>query len=298
MKSRYDFYKKVLEQWIPDRQAPILVCGGGREDRDTFLAAGFRNVTITNVDERTPRSCFAPYAYIRADIEDLPFKDGEFGFVVAHAVLHHTSSPHRSLLEMYRVAGVAAIAIEARDSLLMRLLVAARMVHPYEIQAVYMNDATCGGWNNSCIPNYVYRWTEREVNKTISTFAPHARHEISYLYGTHLPGVLELDRAGKLKMLILRGLQPIHLVFSKIFPRQQNLFAFRVKKPALKEDLFPWLVMENGAIRFNGEYARRRFRQEREPHPRRKDAIAANTPDPREGMQIEPDQCSDLNPRG
>ena len=32
------------------------------------------------------------------------FEDGAFDFVVVHQGLHHCHSPHRGLLEMYRVA--------------------------------------------------------------------------------------------------------------------------------------------------------------------------------------------------
>jgi ubiquinone/menaquinone biosynthesis C-methylase UbiE len=261
MKTRYEFYKKVLGKWILNKNASVLVCGGGAADRNIFFDAGFQNVTITNIDERMNASHFDPYVWRYADIESLPFKDGEFDFVVAHAVLHHAASPHRALLEMYRVAGVAVIVVESRDSLLMRLLIASGIVHPYEIQAVHLNGGSCGGWQNRCIPNYVYRWTEREVEKTICSFAPYARHEISYLYGTNIQGVLEHEKSGIHKMLILRILKPFHIVFSTVFKKQQNLFAFRVEKPILTEMLFPWLVMEKGAVLFNREFASQRYRK-------------------------------------
>ena len=33
-----------------------------------------------------------------------------------------------------------------------------------------------GGQRNTPIPNYVYRWTRREVEKTVLAFAPVAKH--------------------------------------------------------------------------------------------------------------------------
>jgi ubiquinone/menaquinone biosynthesis C-methylase UbiE len=55
------------------------------------------------------------------DAESRTFDDDSSDYVIAHAVLHHWNSPHRALIEMYRVARKGAIGIEARDSVLMRL---------------------------------------------------------------------------------------------------------------------------------------------------------------------------------
>jgi ubiquinone/menaquinone biosynthesis C-methylase UbiE len=57
------------------------------------------------------------------DAERLTYGDGSFDVVIAHAGLHHCHSPHRALLEMYRVARKAAIAFESRDSRLIRTAV-------------------------------------------------------------------------------------------------------------------------------------------------------------------------------
>ena len=50
----------------------------------------------------------------------------------------------------------------------MKLAVKLNLAHQYETQAVFFNDMKTGGLNNKEIPNFVYRWTEREVYKLIS----------------------------------------------------------------------------------------------------------------------------------
>ncbi len=55
---------------------------------------------------------------------------------MVHAGLHHCGSPHRALLEMYRVARKAAVVFEARDSLMMRSAVALGFTNDFELEAV------------------------------------------------------------------------------------------------------------------------------------------------------------------
>ena len=42
-------------------------------------------------------------------------------------------------------------------------------------------------------------------------------------------------------------------IFAKIFPKQQNLFAFYISKPKIPEDLHPWLTYDDKLkiIKFN-----------------------------------------------
>tara|TARA_B110000438_G_C15780364_1_gene636031 strand:+ start:826 stop:1002 length:177 start_codon:yes stop_codon:yes gene_type:complete len=58
----------------------------------------------------------------------------------------------------------------------MKLLVKLGYVADYELRAVFDNECLHGGVNNSEIPNFVYRWTENEVEKTINTFMPIGMH--------------------------------------------------------------------------------------------------------------------------
>src|SRR5215213_656594 len=201
----------------------VLVSCGGSADRDALVAAGFADVTITNVDDAGDDGSLAPFAWERQDAEDLSYADESFDVGVVSAGLHHCRSPHRALLELYRVARVAVVALESRDSTLMRLGVRLGIVDDYELGAVAAHGLAAGGVANTSTPNYVYRWTEREVAKTIASFAPHARHRVRYFREFELPDVL-VEKAQGLRGFALRAARPVVGLVTKILPGQANLF--------------------------------------------------------------------------
>src|SRR5882762_6017574 len=106
-----DVLRKLIDDGVVTRSDSVLVVCGGPLDDLVFSGHGFTELTITNLDASMTNN--------RQDAENLTFEDGSFDFVVVHAGLHHCYSPHRALLEMYRVARKCIIAFESRDSLLM-----------------------------------------------------------------------------------------------------------------------------------------------------------------------------------
>jgi ubiquinone/menaquinone biosynthesis C-methylase UbiE len=254
--TRISFYKNTIDKWITDKSASILVVGGGETDRDVLHSLEFTNVIISNLDPRLKGDEFAPYQWSLQKAEDLSYGKEEFDFVVIHAALHHCESPHRALLEMYRVAKKGVIAFESRDSLLMRFLELINLTPSYEHVAVYYNDGKFGGVNNTEIPNYIYRWTEREIEKTISTYAPYAKHEFRYRYGNDVPSSIGLEKKATLKQMIISVVKPFYHFFTLLFPKQQNLFAFYTEKPNIPANLYEWLKLEEGNIKFNYEWAK------------------------------------------
>ena len=242
--ARVGFYRRVLEQLLErgviDREMSVLVAAGGKADRDAFRGLGFERVTITNLDE-TASGAVEPYEWARQDAESLTYADESFDLAVVSAGLHHCRSPHRALLELYRVARVAAIAVESRDSTLMRLAIRLGAVDDYELAAVAAHGLQAGGVANTSTPNYVYRWTEREVEKTIASFAPHLRHRIHWFREFELPVVLlTLDRDPRARLL--RVAAPVVAAVTRVLPRQANLFAFAIEKPDPERDLQPWMA--------------------------------------------------------
>lgn len=243
--ERSGFYRRVLRELLDDGvltpDMSVLVVAGGPADRDALLAAGFERVTISNVDEAAAPDAVAPYEWAYQDAESLGYEDGAFDVSIVSAGLHHCRSPHRALLELYRVARVAAIAIESRDSALMRLAVRLGAVDEYELAAVVAHGLRSGGVANTSTPNYVYRWSEREVEKTVASFAPHARHRIRFFREFELPEALvEADRG--LRARVLRVAGPVVAGVTRALPRQANLFAFAIEKPRLPDDLQPWMA--------------------------------------------------------
>jgi ubiquinone/menaquinone biosynthesis C-methylase UbiE len=242
---RAGFYRRVLLRLLgagvvaPDMS--VLVTCGGSADRDALAATGFTNVTITNVDSAGDDGALAPFAWERQDAEALGYPDGSFDLGIVSAGLHHCRSPHRALLELYRVARVAVVALESRDSALMRLAVRLGAVDEYELGAVASHGLLAGGVENTSTPNYVYRWTEREVEKTVASFAPHARHRIHFFRQFELPEVLVTTARGP-RGTLLRLARPVVSGVTRVLPRQANLFGFAIEKPRLPGDLQPWMA--------------------------------------------------------
>jgi hypothetical protein len=114
------------------------------------------------------------------------------------------------------------------------------LVDEYEVTAVAAHGLAAGGVANTAVPNYVYRWTEREFEKTIASYAPHARHRFVYLRELEIPWSV-VDASGGLRGNVVRALAPIARVVARAAPSQANLFAFGVVKPESPEGLQPWL---------------------------------------------------------
>jgi SAM-dependent methyltransferase len=226
----------------------VLVVCGGEADRDVFLEHGFVDVTISNLGGGSD-AAVRPYRWAVEDAEQLSYEDGAFDLVAVSGGLHHCRSPHRALLEMYRVARQAVFVLESRDSLLMRTALGLGLVDEYELTAVAAHDFRAGGVRDTSAPNYVYRWTEREVSKAIASNAPHARHRILFFHELELPFSVLGMRYGRPGELVARIAEPALGLVTRIFPGQANLFAFCVLKPALPQDLQPWMrLAEEGPV--------------------------------------------------
>ena len=257
------FYQNVVRDTIGDKNASIIVCGSGPTDKDVFEKLGYRNVVLSGLDTRMNAENCAPFKWKYENAESLSFNAESFDYVVIHDAIHHASSPHRVLTEMYRVAGKGLLAFESRDSVVMRLLERFGFTQSYENSAVYYSDNKAEGVNNTEIPNYIYRWTEREIEKTIHSFAPYCEHKFVYRYGNAFPSTPELKNKGRLKMNFLNFMHPFYSVFVKLFPKQQNLFAFYIKKPAILNSLLPWLIFDNkeNKIVFNKKWGDQKYKR-------------------------------------
>ena len=261
--ARHRFYSNIVNKRIPDKGSSILVCGGGMLDKETFLDLGYRNVTMSNLDTRDAAERFAPYKWDYQDAQSLSYDDNSFDYVVIHAAIHHAPMPHKVLLEMYRVSRLGLLAFEARDSVLMRIVTKLKLAQEYEHAAVFYNDCAYGGVNNTEIPNYVYRWTEREIEKTIQSYDPVRKHTFLYDYGSAYPCTPELELKNSFKVIVLALMKPIYMIFSKIFFKQQNQFAFFISKVTQGNPLFPWLYedKETSNIKFNKAWAEKKYKK-------------------------------------
>lgn len=254
-----DFYLSTIERLLlrgtlHHDDTVLVTCGGG-VDHQTLMSAGLKRVTISNVDKRLTGSEFAPFEWSFQDAEQLRFPDGSFDFVIAHSGLHHCRSPHRALLEMYRVARKGMLVFEPRDSALLRLGVKLGFGQEYEVAAVIANDSTAGGVENSQIPNYVYRWSKRDVEKAINSFAPETQHSFEYFHALRIPSTaLSLQRK-PLRLLIARTINLIAPAAAQLHFLANNI-AFFVPKPSFPRDLQRWLHIVGDQIAFVKERCR------------------------------------------
>jgi hypothetical protein len=143
----------------------------------------------------------------------------------------------------------------------MKLVSKLNLTQIYEHSSVFHNGCSFGGVNNSEVPNFIYRWNENEIHKTINSFAPYAKHRFVYKYASSLPCTPKYENKAFLKKLLINFLAPIYYFFVFFFPKQQNLFAFFVYKPILPRDLQPWLKFdENGSICFNRQWGEDKYK--------------------------------------
>lgn len=259
-----DFYSEVigrlLQSGILSREMSVLVVCGGQRDKNVLLEHEFGNVVISNLDPAPSAQDFAPFEWSRQDAEKLTFADDAFDFCLVHSGLHHCRSPHLALLEMYRVARRGLLLFEPYDNLVTRIGVRLNIGQKYEHASVFQNDYAHGGVANSEVPNYVYRFTEREIIKTISSYAPEASADIRFIHKMRVPWAqLRRRKNGALRSAVWLA-QPALKVVEFCLPSQSNSFAALVLKPDLPEGLHPWLRQDGGAVRLNEEWLAARFR--------------------------------------
>lgn len=244
-----DFYPRLLIDLVRadrlDPAASTLVVAGDETDRDALAAAGFTDVTISNLGRRDDAEALAPFRWAHLDAEALELAEGSFAQVVAHMGLHHCASPHRALLEMYRVASRAVLAIENRDSLLLRLAGRAGLVGDFELEAVRDGGYRAGGLRNTGVPNHVYRWTEREIEKTIGSADPAHAVRIEFFHNLRFPEQRIGEARGLRRMAFAAARAPVAAV-ARLFPSQANVFAFLIDKGARR--LRPWMDSSGGRM--------------------------------------------------
>lgn len=252
---RAEFAKSVLQtlldEGVLERDDSILAVCAADGDRELFLALGFTDLTLSNLDERREEVALPPFRWSRQDAHRLTFEDRSFDFAFVSAGIHHCSRPHAAILEMYRVARKGILVVEARDSLLMRTAQRLGLASAFEINPRLATTFTHGGVNNSHIPNHCYRWTEREFIKTLRSYDPEGEHTFRFFYGLSLP------RRSAAQRLAGRLLRPATFVFERGLKKQCNDFAMLALRPRLPDDLWPWLQMNGDEVDLNHEYVTR-----------------------------------------
>ena len=73
--------------------------------------------------------------------------------------------------------------------------------------------------DNTSVPNYVYRWTEREIMKLLKSFKPNITHDVKFNYSHDIK-----HSNNKLIKILFK-------IFFQIFKKQQNLLSIYIKVP-------------------------------------------------------------------
>ncbi len=210
--SREKFYINQINKYIKKKNSKILVLGAGKLDNQIFNKLDYTNVTFTNIENSEEENL----NYF-SNIHDIKLNDNSYDYCVAHACIHHSSKPHLAILELYRVCSEGSLIIEANDSLLSRLACRLGLSEEYELSAVKKNKTT-GGVDNTNIPNYVYRWTEREILKLMKSYRPDVKHKIKFDYGYQI------------KFTNSKIIKFLFSIFFMIFKKQKNLFSIFINK--------------------------------------------------------------------
>lgn len=221
--SREKFYEKQILKFIPDKNSKILVLGAGKLDKNIFEKLNYTNVSYSNIDNSSEKNLDR-----FENIHNIKLEDNYYDYCVAHACIHHSSKPHLAILELYRVSSIGTLIIEANDSLISKLACKFNLTEEYELSAVEKNLVN-GGVDNTNIPNYVYRWTEREIFKLMKSFRPDIKHNIFFDYGNQI------------KFTDSKVIKILFYFFFMLFKKQQNLMSIYIDKDKKNLKFNEWI---------------------------------------------------------
>jgi len=228
-----------------DRSQPVLVLGGEQEDIDILTACGFEKIVLSNLDA----------AGMALDAENVTLADDSYPVVFAHAVLHHCRCPQKAVGEMVRVSQQHVFFVEPNDSWALRSLVRLGFSFPYELAAVAAHEYLHGGMRDGPIPNYIYRWTGHEVEKSVASYHPERQFLVrAHPYWDFYVNEYELvsrketrvaQLAEKIGPRNLVSLLRLGQTFLNLLPpvrSQGNKFFCAISK----RELQPWIEMRDG----------------------------------------------------
>lgn len=251
-----DFYLAIVKTLrLADDDTVLVVCGGSADQR-ALERADVQHATISNLSPHDSVQTYGSYAWEYQDAENISHPDGSFDWVIVHAGLHHCASPHRALCEMFRVARKGVLVIESRDSFVVRAAVHFGLTADFETEPALLSNGKSGGQRNLSLPNFVYRWTEREINKTLSSFDPAHKNTFEYHYMWSLPTQRIAMSRNPVVRATVRIADAGKWFLATLLPRQANNFGIVVRK---SDDLHPWVRKEGAELVADLDYISKRY---------------------------------------
>lgn len=230
---RFEFYQNQILKFL-NKNKSILVLGASSDEANLFHKLHFKKITLSNIDLAQLKGAEKyNFRKIKIDFRNLyKIKNNSYDFVVVHASIHHASKPHNILLEMYRIAKLGVLIVESNDSFIMRLAVKLKFSEDFE-KSVLNYKTYVGGVDGSHIPNYVYRWTEREIKKLFYSYQPDKKINIIFNYQNNIYNENLSDNFLK-KIIIVISYVFLKTIFI-LFPKQQNLMSIYIDKKNYKK---------------------------------------------------------------
>ena len=238
--------KRLEEQGVIAAPDSFLVVFGGDFDFALFDTLDYRNVELSSIGAGEITQINGhDSSRMLLDACDLPYEDGSYDHVFAHAGIHHASRPHQAVCEMYRVASKSVIFFEAQDSLAMRALAHLNLISTYEWNAIVDSGYQRGGVDDSTVPNYVYRWTPREIEKLVRSLDPAHVPQIEVFreWSLYYRRFSRRLRSTPLRLLptplLEMGFKIADTVVNSVARAQGNMFGICINKNP--SGLQPWL---------------------------------------------------------
>jgi ubiquinone/menaquinone biosynthesis C-methylase UbiE len=230
---RFKFYQNQILKFL-NKDKSILVLGASSDEAYLFHKSQFKKITLSNINLAQLKGAEKyNFKKIKIDFRNLyKIKNNSYDYVVVHASIHHTSKPHNILLEMYRIAKLGVLILESNDSFIMRLAVKLNFSEDFEKSALNYKTYV-GGVDGSHIPNYVYRWTEREIKKLFYSYQPDKKINIIFNYQNNIYNENLSDNFLK-KIIIVISYVFLKTIFI-LFPKQQNLMSIYIDKKNFKK---------------------------------------------------------------
>ena len=234
--DRWDFYKKNFLKKI-DKNSNFLLISASEKEIKILQDLGYSNFSISFHDEHEEmihkeNGFELNKNSFKTDIRNMEFENKSFEYVITNATIHHVDLPHKAVAEMYRVANKGVLIIESNDSLIMRMACKLKITSEFEVDSVDKEKKT-GGLLDTGIPNYVYRWTEREVLKLLKSYDPSNINYVEFSYENDLTNIK--PKKNLTINIILEIIKISSKVFFYIFKKQQNCMSIFIDKTKAKK---------------------------------------------------------------
>ena len=234
--DRWDFYKKNFLKKI-NKDSNFLLVSASKKEVKILQSLGYSNFSISYYDEaekltHKENGFELNKNLFKTDIRNMKFESRSFEYVVTSATIHHVDLPHNAVAEMYRVANKGVLIIESNDSLIMQIACKLMLTEEFEISSVD-KEKKSGGLLDTGIPNYVYRWTEREILKLLKSYDPSNINHVEFSYENDLKNIR--PKKNFIFNMVLEIIKISSKVFFLFFKKQQNCLSIFIDKTKTKK---------------------------------------------------------------